>query len=648
MLGDLNQFGFVLYSDIKTSEISNERVICQVDSMTRLSLDKFKYVIIDECESTARYLTSKHFTKNPKSSLVVSILEQRIYEAKQVIIMDADLSNRCVEYYKQVMRIDDCRLIINTFKPYQDYTIVTMSYDDWVQNIVELVGRDKKLAIPMASNNKAKDLKTKLEQDFPDLKLQLIHKETKDEDKIAGLMKVNETWTEFDVVIYTPSVCMGVSFDVPDYFEHICAYGCENSLGAQEFAQMMHRVRSPKSKKIFLSLNIYKPFDDVEDVMTFEQTEKILCSDYYLTHYDLHQTLVKVSFDRNEKDERILVYPYKNDPNYRLFVHNALENITNTLNFGATLFGYLKGKEYQFECFSYDVANRDFGIKASMKSIRNQRETGETEVAVQAILDADDITRDEYHELIKTKDEYLAEDDINKINRFKLRDTYDVPDIDLQFDFVEEFNDKDKMKWYKNSVAVMATETQSTIEKLYIMKNNITKDKHLNTCYMDLTAKCEYQGHYYCTNIIQACGFDINDQDRLINQQELEKTVKDSIGFIESNKHNIAHKFNLKLYNKEIVNKEFKDQVKIINGIINGYYGMKLKRVSPYKKNMLPQDIYYKLDDCKNWDNLPREKPLKPVDLKQNDGNMYDPLSKERILHYLLNDGDDEDEYIPV
>ena len=65
--------------------------------------DKFDLVIIDECESLARYCTSSHFTKNMKASTIVSNLEFRINDANNIIIMDADLSDRCINYYKSII-----------------------------------------------------------------------------------------------------------------------------------------------------------------------------------------------------------------------------------------------------------------------------------------------------------------------------------------------------------------------------------------------------------------------------------------------------------------------------------------------------------------------------------------------------------------
>ena len=58
---------------------------------------------------------------------------------------------------------------------------------------------------------------------------------------------------------------MGVSFD-PEHFDNIFAYGCHNSLGAQEFCQMLHRVRTIRENTIYISFDYYKFFDPVEEI----------------------------------------------------------------------------------------------------------------------------------------------------------------------------------------------------------------------------------------------------------------------------------------------------------------------------------------------------------------------------------------------
>lgn len=643
LLGDLKQYGFVLYSDIK-GDIFEKKVICQIDSLSRLQIDRYKYVVVDEGESCARYVTSKHFTKNPKANVIVGNMEQRIAEANNVIVMDADLSNRCMEYYKNVMSAtqSQTQLIINTFKPYSDYTMVSMTYNDWVQKVLEDITLGKKLAIPMASNNKAKDLKTKIEMDNPETRVLLIHKETKDEDKVASLMNVNETWQNFDIVIYTPSVCMGVSFDPPDYFDNIYAYGCENSLGAQEFCQMLHRVREPRNKTIYVSLNIYKEFDEIEDVLTFEQMENIVCSDYYLTHYDLNQTVLKVKSIRTETNERVLFYPYKDDPNYRLFIHNALEQILNTQNFGASFYGYVKAKEYKLDYFTYSSVDRNTQIKGEMKDIRQGRETIDNELNIQGILDAPDISKDDFIDLLKQRDEFLEPEDIQKINRYKFRSCYKLDnDIDLTFDLVDEFNNKEKMKWYHNLVNIMSTDEQQIYDKLEIMKDNIVKAKWMNSCYMDFTSKNIYSNHLFATNIINHSGFDINNTSRNITQTAMKEHLNSCMAYIDSNKQEIAYKFGLKIYNKSFDNLILKDQMKIVNSVLTNFYGLKIKRISPYKKNMDSDNIIYKLSDNRIWESMPREDKIIPVNLEYTKEYEHINQTEESLINFMNDDDDD-------
>jgi len=645
LLGDLKLFGFRLYSEIADSDIYANKIICQLDSLGRLAKDKYDYVIIDECESLARYTTSSHFVKNPKSNIIISHLEMRVTDADKVIIMDADLSDRCMNYYKNILNISDkdCKLIINNYMPFSEYNIISLRYNDWIKKVLEAIDRNEKVVIPMASNNKAKDLKTKIELDFPEKKVLLIHKETDDLEKTNNLLNVNKTWQEYDIVIYTPSVCMGVSFDIPNYFDSIYGYGCENSLGAQEFCQMLHRVREPKNKSIYIAMSLYKEYCITDDTLKYEDIEQILCSDYYLTHYELHnnivckkvEKIVNTIMDGEEEKtsiDRVLIYPYKNDPNYDLFVRNSWESIENKLNFSATFYGYAKFKKYNFSFLEYEESNKE--IIDSMKEIKNTRENKEKEVNINGILEAKDITKEEYISLIKQKDEYLEEKDIHCIQRYNFRKCYNINSNntessselnselnsalngalngELTNDLVEEYNTRDKMKWYFNLVNIMNSVEQTTEEKLEIMKENILADKWISNCYLDFTTKNIWTNHWYATNIIKLCGFDINNQTITIDLIELETKLTDCINYAEQYKKEIAFKFNLKQYNRVLTDMDFKDKLKYVNSIINAQYGLIIKKNSKSKNN-----VTYQLMDDNRWSNLKRDTitGIVPLDL---------------------------------
>ena len=97
--------------------------------------------------------------------------------------------------------------------------------------------------------------------------------------------------------------------------------------------------------------------------------------------------------------DRVLIYPYKNDPNYDLFVRNCWESIENKLNFSASFYGYAKFKEYNLSHYIYEDKCKE--ISDSMKEIKNIREGKEKEINIQGILDAPDISKEDFILLLK-------------------------------------------------------------------------------------------------------------------------------------------------------------------------------------------------------------------------------------------------------
>lgn len=80
-----------------------------------------------------------------------------------------------------------------------------------------------------------------------------INSKMKKSEKQLLFRKTNETWNKYDCLIYTPSLITGVSFDIEDHFDSIYMYLCYESVGCLEILQMLHRVRKPKDKKIYLT-----------------------------------------------------------------------------------------------------------------------------------------------------------------------------------------------------------------------------------------------------------------------------------------------------------------------------------------------------------------------------------------------------------
>jgi hypothetical protein len=623
LLGDLKSEKFRLYSDVKEHYITSKRIICQVDSLMRLDYHKYDIVVVDECESLARYLTSSHFTKNPHSSLVVSTLKMRIREADHVYILDADLSVRCMNFYKNIMELkeDDYQLIVNDYKPYKDYTLVCMKYDHWLVRIMRDVAEGKRLVVPMASNAKAKDLYSKITMDHPTKKVLLIHKETSDEDKLEKLVNVNSTWKDYDIVIYTPSVCMGVSFDITGHFDRIYAYGCHMSLGAQEFCQMIHRVRDPIEKKIYVSMDYYKEYVKEEDTLTYPEVEEMMCSDYYLTHFDVHNNLVpkeaghivKSNGEVQIRRDVVLSYPYKHDVVYDLYVRNVWETIENKLSFTASFFGYAKHKAYQLE-FEKEATDKD--LMMEMKEIREKRREEEEEKDVTGIMEAKDITDEEFKQKEMTKDEYITDKDKYEMRRYKFRKCYNIED-ELTKDVVSIYKDVYLQQYYRKLSTIMATNAQTTTKKLQLLRTG--REKYTD-CYKDFTIKNHYLCHAFAIKALQCVGVDINNLEVEVSEADMQKGMDEFMEWAEDppRKLNIAMKFQLNIRHKRLTDMNKVAKIKLFNSIVDGMYGIKFKK----------KGKAYEITGMEKWEELPRDDKILPVDLpdsmNEDNRDMFD------------------------
>ena len=625
LLGDIKKFGFKLYSDCKEYYIDHNKMICQLDSILRLTTETFKYVIIDECESLMRYITSSHFTKNNKANLIVSSLESKIADADKVIIMDADLCDRSINYFKDILKLDDneVKLVVNTFQPYNEYIIKYMAYSTWLKVLMDKIDANKKVVIPTASNNQAKDLKLLIQSHHPDKRILLIHRETNENEKLDQVINVNEKWSKYDIIIYTPSVCMGISFD-DEYFDHIFAYGCENSLGSQEFCQMLHRIRKPKEQCIYLGLDKYTEYEATRHEIELSKIKDIICYDYYLTHFDLHNNLIpkkykpKTTSDSISKlmdgsggsiiilsdgikeentntefvEQKKFIYPYQNEPIFNVYMKNAQETILDRLNFGNQLFGYFKLKGYKIEKHEWEDGEM---IKNEIKEIRELRREEELNKEIDGIYNAADLNDEQFKDIMNKRKEDISQDDIYKLQKRNFKKCYILSDINK--DILSKYKDITTMKHYHNLSVVLPFDSKDTIQsRLEDIRQERVNNPYLMNAYSDLTIKNSYTKHRWTNKIIESLGFSLIDLEIRIPIKTIEDIVDDEwVKDIDSSIEYFVNKFGIAFPKKKLSEMDFTNRIKFVSKIIDSQYGLTI---------MKDGDKNYYLNDNNKWDEL--------------------------------------------
>ena len=92
---------------------------------------------------------------------------------------------------------------------------------------------------------------------YPDKAIYFYNGETDDNIKNAHLQDVDAIWSQADVVIYTPTILTGVSFNIVDHFDYIFIYAFPDSCTIRDMWQAAGRVRNFKDKEMFYSLDTF-------------------------------------------------------------------------------------------------------------------------------------------------------------------------------------------------------------------------------------------------------------------------------------------------------------------------------------------------------------------------------------------------------
>lgn len=253
-----NKFkGFVLYNEV-SGELNDSRVIIQVESLHRISIGAGKHrpdlLILDECESIFDQFDSGLHKKFAESWAVFKWL---MAYSSHLVCMDANLSNRTYEIISR-MRGKLLPTINYHFNSYQNATNdtynITVNKSEWYLDLYNSLGSGNKIAVAISSLTEAKVLYEGIMSKYPTLKIGFYSSKTPMSEKKLHFSNVDEYWSCYDVLIYTPTVSAGISFEKPHY-DKLYAYFTDNSCHAEVCIQMIGRIRNVKSKNYVVCID---------------------------------------------------------------------------------------------------------------------------------------------------------------------------------------------------------------------------------------------------------------------------------------------------------------------------------------------------------------------------------------------------------
>jgi len=364
LYGVFSEFGFANYLD---KIFDANRLICQLDSLPGTLIEykfddvtvfpKYDLVICDEIESLLAHFSSTFIGEKQKLfDLFVDIL----HCSKKIIALDGDFGNRSFKFLEQ---FTPKQLILqNTVQKNLKHFIFSNKKTDFESQIEADLAAGKKVVCVSMSNT----ICTYLYNKFKDKYKVVVHCADSDSQLKKELQNVNSFWNTFDLVIYSPCVEAGVSFD-QDYFDKIYVCLCAMSTSPRGLMQMINRVRKIKDNNIFVYLNNL-PFREKANFYSFEEV-----SDYV---YNISKKYIEKKRVLDENKQPILVRQYKCTPYYTMLIYNEMERLNKSPPyFVAYLIQLMLNKGH-----TYDDIDSEFNKKNFKKETIKRDELLEAEL----------------------------------------------------------------------------------------------------------------------------------------------------------------------------------------------------------------------------------------------------------------------------
>lgn len=440
----LAPLGFVNYRDID-GPITNEykRVVIQVESLPRLRWDKkCDLFVLDEIESIRDQFMSPTCKRR---EVTIDKYSTLLRTSKQVIFMDADISENTITHVKDT-RGKPIHYIKNTHQEVQanfkEY--YTTDINKVMRKLCDALDVGHKIVIPtnrsvayMESMNKT------IARKYPELKIQMYNSKTiRNPDTAAELVNIEESWIKYDVLIYSPTISAGVSFDIEHFDSCFCIFTNNGKINAMR--QMISRVRKFSTNTFHYCL---QSFGGSSKPTSIEAYEKYICSNRFLDKPEFIKSIDDYDGARQ--------YPYK-DVGYYLWIYHQTEKVRDKNMF---LYNFLREQYHSGICqmawLNDEVAPASAPItKAEISDVKTEIIANENAAIAEAIP-IDDI---EKAHIIKRLDneEPITETERYQLLRRNLLDCYDLNERTLTPEFVAEYNVAGIKAAYHNRKALAA------------------------------------------------------------------------------------------------------------------------------------------------------------------------------------------------
>ena len=576
LLSEYNNFGFKSYQD--EGAVHSDKLIIQIESLLRIEDDfgempSYDIILLDEIESILNQFNSSMTFKNNERKIYEyfeKVIEASLLKGGKIISLDGDLAERAYTFLEHFGEQINIKNIVN----FNTKTINIVNDGNVFNKLLyEHLDANKKIIMPCMSEAAAIYYEDAIKQKYPKLSVQKYTGKTGQEEK-AKLKNIVEEWSQLDVIIYTPTIEAGVSFDV-ERFDIIFGIIADNVASQRSYFQMMSRVRQFKDDNIYLlNMNSCKINNCcLESYESYKQglleTKDIVLNISYKTIGD---KIIKEYGDRFDN----------------LYCFNKIEEINKRKNTFLLVFKKIALQKG----FKFNIIEKE-----EEAEVCKDKPTAET--TINKILETPDITVKEYRVLCeKQKRIGISEAEQYLICKIKLKQDLGV-DI-LDYDIIHKFNKKGFIEHYLSLVDI----------------ENIDKDKEKNDRALAI------RKIIIIKDFLERMGWDNILNENKIKTEDLNKLLMDDV------KNNTA------IFNNDKINKmlfttqnkklnTFKGILGYINTILKNY-ALKISLIQEREEGEANKVNYYRLETLHGITDIIKLRYLKNKIFVDGDGLFMD------------------------
>lgn len=332
MMGRFESLDFKDYRETQGG-LNASNLLVQVESLHRIdvkSLPKRLIVILDESES----ITGQFSAPTARSELrkCIATFKLLMGYSETVLVLDGFLGQRTHDMLNAVRPSVPIECHVNTWTPPVKSAPLDTYYSHkevWRRDVLDYAANARSEPIVVIGNSKKEIdiLYAQIAKSDPSL---VVRKYTSDpESPTEDLKDVNTAWSSVDIVMYTPTISAGISYD-GDRFTRLFAYFTHQSCDYMTCCQMMSRVRSLSTREN----RLYVSRTTAMHVDTKARIAKAMRHESHIAGMDVNPNSVMAwEYSLNDKDGAVKKIYNENDTFFKINLSNLEHNAKSKNDF---------------------------------------------------------------------------------------------------------------------------------------------------------------------------------------------------------------------------------------------------------------------------------------------------------------------------